>query len=267
MSSHEPRGSLYKTKGIILRSIRLREADRIVTVLTESKGKIGAVAKGVRKTKSKFGARLEPFNLVELLLYKGSNLDTITSVEIINPFSSIRNDFNKATYALAMLDLIDKVSLDVADKRVFDFLITGFEALSALDINLDLFLAAFDLKLLSLSGFMPILGRCLSCGLLVSLAPEIFISPAKGGIICKTCAHEAILSGERDHLISLKNKTAELLLTLLKSSGKDFEQIDIPRDLTAEAISVISGYVDHHVAIRLKSRDCIRKLKGSFQSS
>ncbi|HDP69504.1 MAG TPA: DNA repair protein RecO, partial [Actinobacteria bacterium] len=75
MSLHEVRGSLYKTKGVVLKSIKLGEADKIITFLTESHGKVSAVAKGVRRTKSKFGGRLEPFTHVDLLLYKGKSLD------------------------------------------------------------------------------------------------------------------------------------------------------------------------------------------------
>src|SRR3990172_3382738 len=104
--------SLYKTKGIILRTHKLGEADRIVSILTNSYGKVNAVAKGVRKTKSKFGSRLEPFTHVDLVLYKGRNLDIVTQAEIIDSFSEIRDSFERITYGSAMLDLVNKVAVE-----------------------------------------------------------------------------------------------------------------------------------------------------------
>ncbi len=104
--------SIYKTRGIVLKTHKLGEADRIITLLTNNYGKVGAVAKGVRKTKSKFGSRLEPFTHVDLVLYKGRNLDTITQAEIIDSFSGIRDNFERITHGSAMLDLVNKVSVE-----------------------------------------------------------------------------------------------------------------------------------------------------------
>src|SRR5205807_2254194 len=106
-SSHMP---LYKEQGIVLRSMKLGEADKIVTILTQGSGKIRAVAKGIRRTNSKFGARLEPLTHVSLLLYQGRNLDTVTQAEIISPFRRIRGDFELIAAAETMLEATDKVA-------------------------------------------------------------------------------------------------------------------------------------------------------------
>ncbi|MGH2737839.1 MAG: DNA repair protein RecO, partial [Actinomycetota bacterium] len=84
---------LYKEQGIVLGSIKLAEADKIVTILTQGEGKIRAVAKGIRRTTSRFGARLEPFTHVNVMLYRGRNLDTVTQVEILAPFRAVRDDY------------------------------------------------------------------------------------------------------------------------------------------------------------------------------
>src|SRR5438552_1284266 len=85
---------LYKEQGIVLRSVKLGEADKIVTILTQGSGKVRTVAKGIRRTQSKFGARLEPFTHVSLLMYRGRNLDTVTQAEIISPFLRVRGEFD-----------------------------------------------------------------------------------------------------------------------------------------------------------------------------
>lgn len=245
--------------------MRLKEADRIVTLLTESRGKISALAKGIRRAKSKFGARLEPFNLVELLIYKGSSLDIITSVEIIDSFPRLRDDFEKSNIALAMLDLVDKVMIDQPDKRIFDFLLTGLSALSDLSDNLDLFLTAFDIKLLSLSGFMPVLSRCLSCHRPISKSLAIFVTPQSGGIICSDCRSQAIISGETDKSVSISQEAAELIVALIKATKQDISSMKVKELLKSEVLSTISFYVDHHLTYRLKSRDCIKRINSSFK--
>src|SRR5206468_2756805 len=101
---------LYKEQGIVLRSVKLGEADKIVTIFTQGSGKIRAVAKGIRRTQSKFGARLEPFTHVSLLLYRGRNLDTVTQAEIVGPFLKIRRDFGLIAAGETMLEAVDKVA-------------------------------------------------------------------------------------------------------------------------------------------------------------
>src|SRR5438093_3302746 len=95
---------LYKEQGIVLRSVKLGEADKIVTILTQGAGKVRAVAKGIRKTRSRFGARLEPFTHVSLLLYRGKSLDTVTQAEIISPFLTLRRSFDLIAAGETMLE-------------------------------------------------------------------------------------------------------------------------------------------------------------------
>src|SRR6266581_8125069 len=101
---------LYKEQGIVLRSVKLGEADKIVTILTQGSGKVRAVAKGIRRTNSKFGARLEPLTHVSLMLYAGRNLDTVTQAEIISPFRAIRGGFDLFAAAETMVEAVDKVA-------------------------------------------------------------------------------------------------------------------------------------------------------------
>ncbi|HDP69960.1 MAG TPA: DNA repair protein RecO, partial [Actinobacteria bacterium] len=229
----------------------------------ESHGKVSAVAKGVRRTKSKFGGRLEPFTHVDLLLYKGKSLDTITQAESVVSFSEIREDLNKIAYGLSMLDLVDKISVDCEkDKRVFDFLLSSLKALSEINNNIDLFLVAFDLKLLLLSGFMPVLGRCVVCDKTTNLFRKTFFSCERGGVICESCGnHNCLKSGIEIAPIPIASQSADFLSKLLKANVDDFDKIKILGNLRREVVVIVRKYVDFHVHARLRSRECIDGLK------
>src|SRR5919108_4111192 len=156
---------LYKEQGIVLRSVKLGEADKIVTILTQGSGKIRGVAKGIRKTHSRFGARLEPFTHVSLMLYQGRSLDTVTQAEIITPFRALRNDFDLITAADTMLEAVDRVAEEhERNVRLFLLLLSGLRALDDRPRDPAAVAESFLLKLLSLSGFHPSLTACAACG-------------------------------------------------------------------------------------------------------
>ena len=121
----------YKEQGVVLRSIKLGEADKIVTVMTQGSGKVRAVAKGIRKTTSRFGARLEPFTHVSLMLYHGrGQLDTITQAEIIAPHMAIREDLGLFAAGETMLEAVDKVAEEhERNLRLALLLLAGVRAL------------------------------------------------------------------------------------------------------------------------------------------
>jgi len=264
MSSHKAKGSLYKAQGIVLKSVKLGEADKIITFFTDSYGKTSAIAKGLRRTKSKFGGRLEPFTHVDLLLCKGKNLDIITQTEIIGSFPEIRKDLNKITYGLAVLDLVDKISVDdEKDKKVFEFLLSSLRTLSKIATNIDLFLVAFDLKLLSLFGFMPVLNRCVVCDKSVNFFKEVFFSYGRGGLLCERCNHcfDCQPKWIEDDMSLISFQGAGLLSKLLKAGANDFDEIEVSENLKKEVAAVVQRFIDFHIHARLKSRECINELK------
>jgi len=121
---------LYKDQGVVLGSIKLAEADKIVTVLTQGSGKVRAVAKGLRRTTSRFGARLEPFTHVDLMLYRGRSLDTVTQAEIVHPFRTLREDYSLVAAGATMLEAADKVAEEhERNVPLFLLLVKGLRAL------------------------------------------------------------------------------------------------------------------------------------------
>ena len=176
----------YKEQGIVLRSHKLGEADKIVTFMTQGSGKVRAVAKGIRKTTSRFGARLEPFTHVNLMLYRGRGaLDTVTQAEIIAPHLHIREDLARFAAGETMLEAVDRVAEEhERNLRVTLLLLSGLRALDAAPADPAAIAESFLLKLLSLSGFHPALTACAICG---DTDPQLFAS-GQGGAVCASCA-------------------------------------------------------------------------------
>src|SRR4051794_13186994 len=126
--------ALYRDEGIVLRTYKLGEADRIVVLFGQSRGKVRAVAKGVRKTKSRFGSRLEPTSHVALQLYEGRELDTITQAESIDHFRTIREDLDRIAKASAMLEAVDHMSQECEPNvRLYALLLGALRTLAADD--------------------------------------------------------------------------------------------------------------------------------------
>src|SRR3954453_13417366 len=190
-------GRTSKTEAIVLRSMRFSEADRILHLYTAERGRIGTIAKGVRKTKSRFGARLEPLSHIELMLHEGSGeLQTITGVELLRSHRLAREDGYRLNVGLigaeAMLRLFSEQE---GNAKAFEALTKFLDALDEAEPGrasrpaFDPLVLAFQLKLLWLAGYLPHLGSCAECG---SPAPFAGYSARAGGVVCPACAGHAL---------------------------------------------------------------------------
>lgn len=240
--------SLYKTRGIVLRTHKLGEADRIVTILTANHGKVRAVAKGVRKTKSKFGSRLEPFTNVELVLYKGRNLDIVTQAEINDSFSDIRDNFDRITYGSAMLDLANKVSVEgERDVSLYNLLLKSLDVISKTRKNFRLLLIAFDIKLMAISGYMPKLERCVICEMKSGV--KMRFSFEWGGVMCEECS----IADRNSTAVS--SATIETFTRLMRLPLNDIVALDVIARLEDDLYLMVRDYVNYYIESKLKSRD------------
>jgi DNA repair protein RecO (recombination protein O) len=161
------RVSLYRDDGIVLRTQKLGEADRIVTVLTRRNGRVRAVGKGVRRTKSRFGARLEPFTHVDLLLYTGRSLDVITQAETVRAYGEpLVTDYPRYTSGTAMLETAERFTPMEKEPiiRQFLLLVGGLRALGERVHDPRLVLDAYLLRTLAVAGYAPALDECAVCG-------------------------------------------------------------------------------------------------------
>ena len=183
----------FRDRGVVLRTIRLGEADRIVTLMTEQHGKVRAVAKGVRRTKSKFGSRVEPLSHVALLGWQGrSDLDIINQVEVIDTFRPVREDLDRMAAAMSMLEVVDQIGQERhGNPRLYEMLVGALAALA--DRNSPMVAPAFFLKVLSLEGSAPVLEVCVSCGEEDS-AQLVAFDLTEGGVLCRSCRRGRVLS-------------------------------------------------------------------------
>jgi len=175
--------SLYRDEGVVLRTIRLGEADRIVTMITKGHGKVRAVAKGVRRTKSKFGGRLEPLSHVAMLCWQGRELDIVNQAEVTDTFRVVREDLGRVAKAYTVLEVADQISQERhANPRLYDMVVGALRALDARDAPL--LVPAFCLKVLALEGSSPVVDECVSCGEHEGL---VAFDIVEGGVLCRSC--------------------------------------------------------------------------------
>jgi DNA repair protein RecO (recombination protein O) len=234
----------YKEQGIVLRSVKLGEADKIVSILTQGSGKVRGVAKGIRKTTSRFGGRLEPFTHVNLMMYRGRGaLDTITQVEIIAPHRNIRDDLGLFAAGETMLEAVDKVAEEhERNVRLALLLLSGLRALDARPADPAAVAESFLLKLLSLSGFHPALTACAVCG----SADVRLWSAGLGGAVCPTCADHEAAAVEPATLALL----AHLATVDLTDAGV---VLDADERTRRRARSLLFGFTEYHLERRMKS--------------
>ena len=177
---------LYRDSGVVLRTHKLGEADRIITVLTRGRGKVRTVAKGVRRTKSKFGARLEPGMHVDLQCYEGRNLDTVTQTESLDSWGdSIARDYGRWTTATAILETADRLTEEREPSVQQYLLLAGaLRSLAHEEHAPELVLDAYLLRALAVAGWAPSFHDCAQCG---EEGPHRAFHVASGGVLCRSC--------------------------------------------------------------------------------
>jgi DNA repair protein RecO (recombination protein O) len=221
--------ALYRDRGVVLRTYRLGEADRIVVLLTEGHGKVRAVAKGVRKTKSRFGSRLEPTSHVALLLYEGRELDVVTQADSIDHHPAVRADLGRLAKATALLEAVDHVAQDrEPDAQLYRMLVGALHALDRRDSPL--LVPAFFWKLLAAEGVAPLVDGCARCG-----DPDDLVAfdLAEGGVLCR--AHRSGVPISADALALLRRiLTGELNAALAEPAGPATRELDALATATME---------------------------------
>ncbi len=235
--------SLYRDEAVVLRTWKLGEADRIVSLLTREHGKVRGVAKGVRRTRSKFGARLEPTSHVAIQLYEGkSDLRTITQVETINRFVGLRIDPERFARAESMLEAVEQMAQDHAPEPEVHTML--WRALATLDADGPYFVsAAFFLKLLAHDGVQPELDRCIECG-----AGDVLVSidVVGGGVRCERCRRGRPLSAAALSLLR-RIYSGDLAAVLKEESSEAGAEVDL----------LATALLESHLERRLKSTTVI----------
>ena len=244
-------GRTYKTEAVVLRSFRLGEADRVLHLYTLDRGRVGAVAKGIRRTKSRFGARLEPLSHVELLLHQGSGeLQTVTGVELVRSHHEAREDPHRLNVGLVGLEAMLRLFTEQeANPRAFRALTRFLDLLdeqppttTSARAALDPLALSFQLKLLWLSGYLPHVTSCAECGADEGL---VGYSARAGGAVCLGCRDETTLSLGPDSLAGIEE--------LLRRPLSEALAAGLNARAARDALAVVNASHEYHGGFRLRT--------------
>lgn len=231
----------YRDEAVVLRTQKLGEADRIVTLLSRRHGKIRAVAKGVRRTSSKFGSRLEPFMVADVLLYKGRSLDIVQQAESLGSYGAdIAVNYDKYTAASSMVEAADRMSEAEATSDQYLLLLGGLRSLSRDEHDPHSIMDSYLLRTMALSGWAPGLTSCARCG--KPGASDTFVAQL-GGVVCADCAPAG----------SPKVGTAVVSLLEALMAGR-WAEVDAATDKDrANASGLVAVYTQWHLERGIRS--------------
>lgn len=238
---------VYRDEAVVLRTHKLGEADRIVTMLTKQHGKVRAVAKGVRRTTSKFGARLEPFMVADVQLYEGRSLDIVTQAESLGSYGApITADYPSYTAASAMVETADKLTEAEGSLQQYILLVGALRSLSRREHGASLTLDSYLLRSLSMAGWAPSFQDCSRCG---AIGEHSAVVVQLGGIVCDDCAPPGSPR--------LDAQTIALLSALLTG---DWEHANSTEEKTrAQATGVVAAYTQWHLERGLRSLEHVTR--------
>ena len=227
----------------MLRTYKLGEADRIVVVLTKARGKVRAVAKGVRKTKSKFGSRLEPMSHCALQFYEGRELDLVTQAESIDNFRAVREDLDRIGRGVSMLEVADQLAQEGEVNPQLYRMLLG--ALRTLETSASpLVTPAFYWKVLALEGYRPEVESCVQCG--ADDTPLVAFDLESGGLLCRVCRRGTPVSAEA--VVMMRQILGGSLNDAL-AAGEAPEAASVVHEVDQLATRA----VEHHLERRLRS--------------
>jgi DNA repair protein RecO (recombination protein O) len=232
---------LYRDTGVVLRTYKLRESDRIVVVHTEEHGKVRAVAKGVRKTGSRFGARLEPMSHVRLLLARGRELDIVSQAESVESLAPMLSSLDRASQGIAAIEAVDQLSIErEPDPQMYRMLVGVLRTIASRPSPLNV--PAFYWKLLAAHGVRPVLDSCVRCGGVEPDVQLVSFDVAEGGTLCRSCR-----SGT-----SISPGALAVMRDVL--GGRLSEALAQPESpLTHEVGALATRAMEHHVERRLRA--------------
>ncbi|WP_166983712.1 DNA repair protein RecO [Paramicrobacterium fandaimingii] len=232
---------IYRDEGVVLRTHKLGEADRIVTLLTRQHGKVRAVAKGIRRTSSRFGSRLEPFMVADLQLYEGRSLDTITQAETLGAYGQIiAADYDSYTAANVMVETADKITESDTNRQQYLLLLGALRSLSRAEHAPAMTLDSYLLRALSLAGWAPSFIDCARCQ---RPGPHETVVVQMGGVVCVDCAPTGSPK--------IDVPTRELLGSLLAGEWNIVDAADAA--VRTRASGLVAAYVQWHLERGIRS--------------
>lgn len=239
----------YPLRALVLRKTKLGETDIILTLLADDGRQVRAVAKGLRRPGSKFGGRLEPYSVVDLLLHTGKSLEVVSEARTVSAHAELREDLDRSAAAAVVADLLDKISVEgQMEPRLFALSTTTLDVMaSAPQEALPRLVVAFLVKALAMHGYRPELESCAACAGDVAMGTA-FSLPA-GGALCEAC-------GELDaSALRFPAEARAWLSQLLGATMLEVAALEMPAGAVTDAFALVRAFTVYHVPARLKALD------------
>lgn len=244
----------YKTEGIILKSYNLREADRILTIYTKDFGKISAVAKGVRRSRSKLRGATQQLTYVDLILYQGKSIDTITQCETKEMFVALREDLHRWAYAVYLVELLDAMVPERQPQvRVFAEFLTALYLLATLE-EPETGALFFTARFLHLLGYQPVLHTCAACHQKIAEGSKVLLSAALGGILCGNC------SSLDSQVYPMEGGEPAVWRRLVEMDARLLPRLKISPVLRKRLFRVLCYFIQYQLERRLRSVSFLKHL-------
>ena len=242
----------YRTEGVVIRQMPLGEADRILTLCSPDMGKVRAVAKGVRRTKSRLGGHLELLNRASVSVAIGRDLDTISEAYAISTFGGIRGDLQRVSRGLYVAELVDCFSFEGnGNQALYSLLLGTMHTLESCD-SLDMLMRWFEMRLLECSGYMPELVHCVECRNWLEPADHLFACES-GGALCPDC--RAASGGA---LLPLPLNTMKTLRFIQREVSFDkLEALSVPSRILNDMERLMRTYIRHIVEREVRSAEFV----------
>ncbi|MDD2497906.1 MAG: DNA repair protein RecO, partial [Desulfitobacteriaceae bacterium] len=237
---------IYSVEALILRARDYGEADKILTLYTREQGKVSAIAKGVRKPKSRLRGGVQPFSHSRVLLYRGPSLDTVTQAEAVQAFAPLREDLTFLSYASYLVELLEcAVPEREPHEGIFRLAVNCLELFPEGDP--ELVARLFEMRLIYYLGYQPYLIGCMKCGGTLEAGP-FYLDPGIGGLVCRKC------SLDPHGKTRVTAGTASTLNGLLSLDKKSLFRLKISSGTRREMDAALRSYLEYYLARKLKSR-------------
>ena len=239
----------YPLRALVLRKTKLGETDTILTLLAEDGRQVRAVAKGLRKPGGRFGGRLEPYAVADLLLHTGRSLDVVSEARTVTTHAGLRQDFDRSAAAAVVADLLDKISVEgQTEERLFALATTTLDVMeSAVPDALHALVVAFLGKAMAMHGYRPQLDACACCASEVGESSSF--SVASGGALCDGCAE---LDGSA---VRFGPEGRAWLQALMAARMAEVPGMGMPPQAVADCFALLRAFITYHVPARLRALD------------
>ncbi|MFX3646034.1 MAG: DNA repair protein RecO [Paenibacillus sp.] len=245
---------LYRVEGIVIRSMDYGEGNKIITLCTESGGKVGVLVRGAKKPKSRHAALVQPFTYGQYVYFRNTGLGTLNAGEIVESYHELREDLVKASYASYACELLDRV---LQDEETGAFWFKQLKAcLQALKEEKDpiVITSLYEMKILQAAGYGPQFDECISCN---QERPDeqLFVSPRLGGVLCRACKHFD------PPAMSVSPKALKLLRLFAQLDLQRLGNISVSESTRDEIKKLMRAFMDHQLGLNLKSRSFLDQME------